>query len=203
MANSFFNKEKRIFYINDYITSESLGEISQALIEIQSKDSERSQIEKKFSPKPISVFINSGGGSLEETIGFINLLNMQLAKVNTFCLGYAYSGAFMIFLVGDNRYIAPTASLLYHSLSTRFPELKFGDMENSFDKIKSWQRQIEEYTLRRTNIPKERLDKVRDEKIDWFIDSKEAIELGIATDITFQRDRTKIEYSKKETEKND
>ena len=175
-----------------------MGEISQALIEIQFKDSERFQLEKKFSPKPISIFINSGGGSLEETIGFINLLNMQLAKINTFCLGYAYSGAFMIFLAGDNRYIAPTASLLYHSLSTRFPELKFGDMENSFDKIKSWQRQIEEYTLRRTNIPKERLDKVRDEKIDWFIDSKEAIELGIATDITFQKDRTKIEHSKEE-----
>ena len=183
MAISFYNKDQRIFYINDVISNETLGEISQALIEILFEDSARAQLEKQFVPTPISIFINSDGGDLGETMGFIHLLDMQLAEVDTFCLGYAYSGAFKIFLAGDNRYITPTTSLMYHTLSTSLPELKFGDLGNSVDRLTVLQNQIEEYVLKRTKIPKERLEKVRNEKIDWFIDFKDAIELGIATDV--------------------
>ena len=183
MAMSFYNKDQRIFYINDIISNETLGEISQALIEILFEDSARVQLEKQFAPTPISIFINSDGGDLGETMGFIHLLDMQLAEVDTFCLGYAYSGAFKIFLAGDNRYITPTTSLMYHALSTNLPELKFGDLGNSIDRLTVLQNQIEEYVLERTKIPKEYLEKVRNEKIDWFIDFKDAIELGIATDV--------------------
>lgn len=201
MAMSFYNKDQRIFYINDTISNETLGEISQALIEILFDDSARVQLEKQFAPTPISIFINSCGGDLEETMGFIHLLDMQLAEVDTFCLGYAYSGAFKIFLAGDNRYITPTTSLMYHTLSTRLPELKFGDLGNSIDRLTVLQNQIEDYVLKRTKIPKERLEKVRNEKIDWFIDFKDAIELGIATDVVDGNDAEDGESEEDENDK--
>ena len=52
--------------------------------------------------------------------------------------------------------------------------------------VKEWDRlwkDFEEYICGRTNITKERLQEVREKKLDWYIYSEESIGLGVATDI--------------------
>ena len=45
------------------------------------------------------------------------------------------------------------------------------------------QKDIEEYVLSRTKIAKEKLDKIRNQKIDFYIHSEEAFKYGIVDEV--------------------
>ena len=68
---------------------------------------------------------------------------------------------------------------MYHSVSSG----TFGKIQTQVENIKETNRLnniLKEITLEKTKIPKEKIDEVNVRKQDWFMDSKEAIELGVA-----------------------
>jgi ATP-dependent Clp protease protease subunit len=67
---------------------------------------------------------------------------------------------------------------LYHQVSSgAFGKIQ--DMEERVEEAKRLQKNIEIHTMEKTKIEKKKLKKVLENKIDWFMTAKEALELGV------------------------
>ena len=128
---------------------------------------------------PITIEISSGGGSVSSGCSILDRIEeMQMMgiKVDTYARGSAYSMAFIIFLMGEERYCGKWTTFMNHSSASR-QEGYLEDMKNNIDFLQKMDDKFDELILEKTRIPKERLEKAR-LKCDW-IDYEEAIELGI------------------------
>jgi ATP-dependent Clp protease protease subunit len=77
----------------------------------QMDDEENIPIEER---KPILIFINSPGGSLDATFTMIDAIKMSKTPVYTINIGCAYSGGFFTFIAGHKRFAYPQSSFLFH-----------------------------------------------------------------------------------------
>ena len=71
---------------------------------------------------------------------------------------------------------------MYHQVSSGVHG-KAKDIEEEVIEVRRLQKMIEDITLESTNISKKKLKEVYDGKVDWFIGSKEAKELGVIDQI--------------------
>lgn len=66
------------------------------------------------SEKPIHVFINCLGGSLDMSLVLFDLFRASRAPVYTYNMGMAYSAGFVVFLGGVKRFTTVNASFMLH-----------------------------------------------------------------------------------------
>ena len=131
---------------------------------------------------PIILFINSSGGDYYAGVSAYDHIKNMDYPIHTVIDGMAASAATFISLAGKKRYIMKSGWVLIHQLKTwmngysTFEELK-DEMVNSTNIMKSIGKMYKE----NTSIPKKRLDTFF--KHDLWIDSAEAIELGIVDGI--------------------
>jgi len=131
---------------------------------------------------PIYLFINSNGGNYYAGISAYDHIKSMNYPIYTVIDGMAASAGTFISLAGKKRYIMKSGWVLIHQLKTwmsgynTFEELK-DEFANSNNIMKSLTRMYNE----NTGIPKKRLDTFF--KHDLWIDSKEALELGIVDGI--------------------
>lgn len=133
----------------------------------------------------ITLRISSFGGYCYDLWSVINIIESLKNKgyvINTVCMGKAMSCGILLFLAGVNRYIYPYSTLMYHSVSSGTYG-KVQEMKESLFETDRLNEMAKEYTLKKTNITKERLDEVDKCKEGWYINSEEALKLGIATEI--------------------
>lgn len=68
--------------------------------------------------QPITVYINSGGGSVGAGFAIIEMMDRMRhqygVRINTVVLGYAYSMGAIIFQAGDRRLMGPFSTLMLH-----------------------------------------------------------------------------------------
>ena len=68
--------------------------------------------------KPITVYINSGGGSVGAGLGMMQMIYRMRAlhkvTINTVVTGYAYSMGAIVFQAGDKRQIGSFSTLMLH-----------------------------------------------------------------------------------------
>jgi ATP-dependent protease ClpP protease subunit len=71
--------------------------------------------------KPITLFINSGGGSLGDGLAMMEFINRmrrdQEVRIDTAVLGYAYSMGAVVLQAGDHRTIGRFGTVMLHSTS--------------------------------------------------------------------------------------
>ena len=133
----------------------------------------------------ITVRISSYGGYCYDLWSAINVIENLKKKgyiINTVCMGKAMSCGIILLLSGTNRYVYPYSTLMYHSVSSGTYG-KIQDMKESIYETDRLNEMAKEYVLEKTNITKEKLDEVDKCKEDWYINSEEALKLGIATQI--------------------
>lgn len=133
----------------------------------------------------ITVRISSYGGYCYDLWSAINVIENLKKKgyiINTVCMGKAMSCGIILLLSGTNRYVYPYSTLMYHSVSSGTYG-KIQDMKESIYETDRLNEMAKEYVLEKTNITKENLDEVDKCKKDWYINSEEALKLGIATQI--------------------
>ena len=71
-------------------------------------------LESLGSDKPISLYINSPGGSVSAGMAIYDAMNCIKSDVNTYCMGIAASmGAFLL-AAGKRRYCMPNAEVMIH-----------------------------------------------------------------------------------------
>lgn len=130
--------------------------------------------------KPIKIFINSDGGSVNATLFTANVIALSKTPVITIGMGRAYSSGGLLLMAGHKRYIFETTSILIHDGSTG----ALGDTGKVLDNLeftKESENRTCSFILKHTKIPNDLLE--RNYRRDWFMFSDEAIKYGIADKI--------------------
>lgn len=131
--------------------------------------------------KPITILINSYGGSINDCYAIIDTITFSKTPVHTKCIGVAYSAGGLILLAGHKREMTPMSSFMFHEGSAAMS----GDAAKMKDQMRFYERQLEQmrqFVFKRTTISPE-LFKEKQER-DWFLTAPEALEYGIVDKIS-------------------
>lgn len=77
-------------------------------------------LQHKDKKKPITIIINSPGGSVTAGLSIYDTMNSISNEVNTVCIGQACSMGAFILAAGDNRSAQPSARIMIHQPSGGF-----------------------------------------------------------------------------------
>ena len=167
--------ENRIIWIEGEI-DESLFESSKLIMNWNKED-------KEIAPenrKPIKIFINSPGGTLEDTLSFVGLVGISKTPIITVNMGWAYCAACLIALSGHKRFAMPNTNYLLHSGSGGCG----GSFEQTTEQMKQYKSLVDKmrnYILDRTSIDSKTFNKKK--STEWYITCEEAVTLGMADKI--------------------
>lgn len=131
---------------------------------------------------PISVFINSPGGEIDNGLLIYDAIVGSRAPVRTFCSGCAYSMGAVLFACGNERFMLPHSKLMLHE-----PLLgrKIGGNASS---IKSISESLLETKIMMNKILAYHTGKKEAEidaltSYDYYLSATEAVEMGFADGI--------------------
>lgn len=105
LADNIFSEllKNRIILIDSEINDELAGIVTSQLLYLASKDT-----------SPITIYINSPGGSVYAGFAIYDTIKYLSCQVNTVCTGAAMSMAAIIFLAGDKRLMLKHSRLMFH-----------------------------------------------------------------------------------------
>ena len=141
-------------------------------------EEENIPIEKR---EPIKINIDTEGGYLTSAFSIIDAILLSKTPIWTINIGRAYSGGFLIFIVGSKRIAHPYSSFLFHEGSGTIS----GDankVQNQADFYKKQREKIKEITLKYTSIPETIYEKYSNDH--WYLFADEAIKFNIADKIS-------------------
>ena len=177
--------KERTLILNDYVDVESIYKVSYYMDRIKKQD------DSKNLPKEdriITIELSSGGGSITDG----NFLMSKIEKfkeeygykIITRVNGYAYSMAFMIFIMGTEREIYRYSDVMIHDAATGMNGYMKADEINDVNEWfkRDWIK-TKKIITEKTKITDEQLEDMKARKLDWFMESNEALELGVATKI--------------------
>lgn len=180
--NLFYDVEQRVFFINGEIEKDLIGEICFELTKLINQDNEKEKTHKDFTRKPIHIHINSVGGTIYDGWRLVSLIESSKTPIYTYCTGYAFSMGFVIFIAGHRRYMSQFGMLMYHQISGGQIG-KYLDIVQGTKNYERNQNKIEQFIKSKTKISQNKLDEIKEKKIDWYIDAEEAISLCIAEEL--------------------
>lgn len=163
----------RKFFLAESINTDSCVTIARHIMKFNAEDY---GIPKK-DRTPIVLYIASAGG--EEDAGYLLIDTIKASKtpVITVNIGGCYSMAFLIFIVGHQRYSFINAKFMLHdgTISISNTGKKTKDFMQFREKFEEMTRR---FVLENTKIDEETYDaKVVD---DWYMTAEEAVENGVA-----------------------
>jgi ATP-dependent Clp protease protease subunit len=174
--------------INDRIKKREVwinGEICQKMIEsvvmlIRALDEEEAE---KINPKPISIFINSNGGTVDESMAIADTILKCKCVVNTYCIGRAMSGGMLIFCAGKDRFIYQNSVMLAHTISQSFAQrVKEPEIQSDAKYLARRVKLLAKYLESRTKINQKGWIEIFNGPDKYFFPD-EALSFGIATKI--------------------
>jgi ATP-dependent Clp protease protease subunit len=100
-----------IYFLGD-INDDAAERLGQALVGMSVERTGRAD-------KPITIYINSGGGSVGAGLAMMQMIyrmrSLYSVVINTVVTGYAYSMGAIVFQAGDKRQIGSFSTLMLHS----------------------------------------------------------------------------------------
>jgi ATP-dependent Clp protease protease subunit len=142
---------------------------------------EQMSVVSTYKPGPIEMFINSGGGSASDGFAIIGAMEMSQTPIITYGLGIVASMALGIFMKGDVRIAHRYARMMYHSVAYGVGGF-IKDHEDAREESDILQRMYDDL-FKDTGITPEMMADIREKKSNFFFSGKEAVKLGVATDV--------------------
>lgn len=99
-------------YLQDKIDVETVRPLIQRIIE----ENALLEIDKESSADLINLYITSVGGSVHDGFALTDVILNSKIPINTYCVGYADSTAFFIYLAGKERYAYEHSMFLIHNI---------------------------------------------------------------------------------------
>ncbi len=159
--------QDRKFYLDGEISQATM--MLQRLIMLCNKEDMGIPVEKR---KPIILYIMSYGGDLDYMYMLIDTINLSQTPIYTVNIGVAVSAASLIFMSGHKRFMTPFSKVLIHEGSAKLEGDAVKVMDASEDYKKSL-KQMKEYIMAKTEIPKQLLFKKRSN--DWTLTADECL----------------------------
>lgn len=132
----------------------------------------------------ITIILNSGGGDVYSAIALCDEISISKTPIKVVVQGKAMSSALIIVASAHYAEAGKRASFMYHEMHWSI-DASGGVHKNEvkeFERLQS----IYDSTLSENcpGMTKEVLQSHRDTQIDWYFDSKKAIELGLINSIS-------------------
>ena len=135
---------------------------------------------------PIKVYIDTPGGDVHTTLLVATELIRSEHPVETYVVAHAYSGGTVLALAGDKRYAYNHSEYMYHNTSvSTSSSLVLEDIEDLARRNKNSDKLIKAFVQKRIGKKntQELYKRVKEAyKSDYYFTSKEAVELGFATE---------------------
>ena len=98
--------EERVVFLWGEISPTTGGGLIMRLLELQAKHADRA----------VKIYINSPGGSVDDTLAVYDTIQFMSCDVETYCVGQAASGAAMILASGTagKRFALPHSKIMIH-----------------------------------------------------------------------------------------
>lgn len=139
-------------------------------------------LENQRKGQDINFYINSPGGSVDDTLSIYDTMRFLNSKVATYCIGRAYSGAAVLLAAGEKgkRHILPHAKVMIHQPSGGVYG-QAADIRIQAEQIIKAKRQLNEIIARHTgqNVGTIQADSERDK----YFNAGEAKEYGLVDTI--------------------
>lgn len=162
----------RIIFLNGQVESDMANILTAQLLWLDQQ-----------SDKPISMYINSPGGSVIDGLQLIDTMNFINAPIYTTCLGLAASMGAVILSCGEKgkRFALPHSRIMLHQASGGYSG-KAEDVKTSYEQLMRCQKDIFEILSNNLNKPYDEIEQLCSNTDKWFI-GPEAIDLGIIDSI--------------------
>lgn len=147
----------------------------------------------------IMLYVNSPGGSVDDTLAMYDTMKFLSCDVQTFCIGQAMSGGAVILAAGTKgkRYALPHAKVMIHQ--------PFGgiwgqteDIAIQAQEIIKTKKTLTDLLSKLTGQPAEKI--AEDQERDKYFDAHEAKAYGLVDEVLEETDRAKKEQIAREQE---
>jgi ATP-dependent protease ClpP protease subunit len=159
------------------------------IVEIEIKGDFNEQMQSKFesdmkaltSPCVCVLDIESPGGYVPVLEAMVNIISQKKQEGFVFVTNvdwYAYSCAFMLFLIGDIKVVSDTAELMYHSAGLVVDDrLTAAEAKEIYDVLAKADEITDRIVLENTDITPEMFNLIK--KNTTFFDKQDLINFGI------------------------
>lgn len=167
---------RREIWINGDINEELIERLVVHLLALDETEGDRKE------PRPIKVYINSRGGNLRESLAAVDVMLSLNSPVETIALGCAMSGGLTLLMGGQSRKAYEHTTLMFHT-SRGGTWGVLPDAESSLQHTKYLIELKAELFGSRTKRPKQDWLELLNSGRDRFFSTREALEVGILTEI--------------------
>jgi len=150
--------------------------------------------------REISLYINSPGGTVDDTMAIYDTIRFVGSPVATYCIGRAQSGAALVLAAGTkgNRFALPHAKVMLHQPWGGVTG-QASDIQIQAEEILKAKKTINEILARHTGQP---LDKIAEEtERDRYMSAEEAKAYGLIDDVLHEEEEKKPDEKKDEDKK--
>jgi ATP-dependent Clp protease protease subunit len=163
---------------NEY-TEFLFGEIDDQKIESIIKWIVRSQ--KQKITEPLTLYINSVGGSVPDSFALIDMMRTSAHPIKTIALGSICSSAFLIFSSGTKgqRIVSKNASIMCHQYSFE-SDAKYHDLKAQFREIELINNRMINLIANNSNLSTKVIKSKLLSPTDSWLTAEELVEYGIA-----------------------
>lgn len=147
-------------------------------------------LENQKRGQEINLYINSPGGTVDDTLAVYDTMQFISSEVSTYCIGRAYSGGAVLMCAGQKgkRIILPHAKIMIHQPLGGVTG-QTTDIQIQADQIIKAKRLLNEILARHTGQP---VDQVAlDGERDKFFNAEEAKAYGLVDEIAQFPDKAK------------
>jgi ATP-dependent Clp protease, protease subunit len=142
----------------------------------------------------IPLVVDSYGGSVYGVLSMVDIISRTNKPVWTMVEGKAMSAGAVLFAHGERRFISPTAHIMIHEVSSGTIGKVTDIVADVAQTTRLNDRLLQMLSLRMRKNEDFVKDKLHDlGHADWYLDAKEAVSFGLATDIGLPDLRVKVE----------
>ncbi len=133
----------------------------------------------------INLYVNSPGGSVDDTLAIYDTMKFLPCDVATYCIGRAMSGGAIVLAAGSKgkRFILPHAKVMIHQPYGGVYG-QTSDIQIQAEEILKTKRQINELLAKHTGKPIEQIEE--DSERDRYFSAQEAKDYGLVDEVLEQ-----------------
>jgi len=149
--------------------------------------------------REISLYINSPGGSVDDTMAIYDTMRFVGSPVATYCIGRAQSGGALILAAGTkgSRFALPHAKIMLHQPWGGVTG-QAADIKIQAEEILKAKKMLSEVFARHTGQPVEKI--LEETERDRYMSAAEAKEYGLIDDVLQEQEEDKKTEQNEDTE---
>jgi ATP-dependent Clp protease, protease subunit len=140
------------------------------------------ELQAKNADRDVHLYINSPGGSVDDTLAIYDTMQFLTCEVQTYCVGQAASGAAMILAAGTKgkRYALPHSKIMIHQPWGGVTG-QAADIQIQAEEILKARRLLNELMAHHTGRDVDQIE--RETERDRYMSPEEAMKYGIVDEI--------------------